>query len=147
MRHLLVLAATLSIAATAAAPAAEASEAEAPKAAPTILMSPVALPVVIDGRLANYIYVTLRLNLSPRADSAKLREKEPFFRDALLRAAYRTRLYRTDDPNMLDESRLRAAILGDAARIAGPGMVTGVQILRAQPQRFLPKPKTATAKG
>lgn len=117
-----------------------ASEAK-PKASPTVLMSPVALPVVIEGRLANYIYVTLRLQLSPRADAAKLREKEPFFRDALLRAAYRTPLQRADDPNAIDAAKLKAVVLRESAGIAGPGQVTGVQLLRAQPQRFLPKPQ------
>jgi len=120
-----------------------ASGGEEKKPSSTVLMSPVALPVIVDGRLANYIYITLRLQLAPKADSAKLREKEPFFRDALLRAAYRTPLHRPDDPNALDPVKLRAAILRESAAIAGPGQVVGYQLLRAQPQRYLPKPKTS----
>src|SRR3569623_1276651 len=87
-----------------AGPAA-ASEGKAKAAAPTVLMSPVALPVIVDGRLANYIYVTLRLNLGPKVDPATMREKEPFFRDALVRAAHRTALWRAGDPNVLDEAK------------------------------------------
>jgi hypothetical protein len=139
MRRLI---AALAAAAVLAGPAA-ASEAEGKKPSPTVLMSPVALPVIVDGRLANYIYVTLRLNLAPKADSAKLREKEPFFRDALLRAAYRTPLQKADDPNSLDPVKFRAAVLRESAAVAGPGQVVGFQLLRAQPQRFLPKPKPA----
>jgi hypothetical protein len=122
---------------------ASASEGQAPKAAPTVLMSPVALPVIIDGQLASYTYVTLRLNLSPKVDAAKVREKEPFFRDALVRAAHRTPLWKAGDPNSLDEVKLKAVILSESAAIAGPGSVTGFQLLRAQPQKYLPKPRPA----
>ena len=139
MRRLL---AALTILALAAGPAA-ASGGEDKKPSPTVLMSPVALPVIVDGKLANYIYITLRLNLSPKADSAKLREKEPFFRDALLRGAYRTPVQKADDPNALDPVRFRALVLSSSATVAGPGQVVGYQLLRAQPQRYLPKPKKA----
>ena len=137
MRRLL---AALLSAALVAGPAA-ASEPAGKKPSTTVLMSPVALPVIVDGKLANYIYITLRLNLSSKADSTKLREKEPFFRDALLRAAYRTPLHRADDPNALDPIKLRVAVMRESAAIAGPGQVVGFQLLRAQPQRYLPKPR------
>lgn len=143
MRRLL---AALVVLALAAGPAAASGAAEGKKPATTVLMSPVALPVIIDGKLANYIYITLRLNLSPKADSAKLREKEPFFRDAFLRAAYRTPLHKADDPNSLDPVKLRVTIMRESAAIAGPGQVIGFQLLRAQPQRYLPRPRPP-AKG
>ena len=145
MRRLL---AALMVFALAAGPAAASGAPEKKKPSSTVLMSPVALPVIVDGKLANYIYVTLRLNLSPKADSAKLREKEPFFRDALLRAAYRTPLHKPDDPNSLDPIKLRVAVMRESAAVAGPGQVVGFQLLRAQPQRYLPKPnKPAPPKG
>lgn len=114
--------------------AASAGEAASPSPVPTLLMSPLPLPVVEDGRLVNYIFVNLRLTLSPKADADKLREKEPFFRDALVRAAHRTRLAAANDNNRVDEPRLRAILLAESARIAGPGVVTGVQLVRADPQ-------------
>jgi hypothetical protein len=134
-----VFLASLVLAAALVARPAAASEGGTKAVAPTVLMSPVALPVIVEGRLANYIYVTLRLNLSPKVDAAKMREKEPFFRDALVRAAHRAPLWRAGDPNALDEAKLRAVILRESAVIAGPGSVTGYQLLRAQPQRYLPK--------
>ena len=137
MRRLLAAFVVLALAVSPAAASAPAEK----KPSSTVLMSPVALPVILDGRLANYIYVTLRLQLSPKADSSKLREKEPFFRDALLRAAYRTPLHRPEDPNTLDPVKLRAAVLRESAVIAGPGQVVGFQLIRAQPQRYLPKPR------
>ena len=127
--------------AVAAAPA-MAAAAEPAKGSPpaTLLISPLPLPVVQDGRLVNYVYVNLRLTLSPTADADKLREKEPFFRDALVRTAHRVRLAPPKDNNTIDEARLRAVILAQAARIAGPGKVTGVQLLRADPQHHVSNP-------
>jgi hypothetical protein len=106
-------------------------------------LQPVALPVVINGRLANYIFVTLRLTLSPRADAEKLRAQEPFFRDALIRGAYSRPLHQAADPNRVNEAALRGLVLSESARIAGPGMVVAVQLTRAQPQHYLPKPTPA----
>jgi len=123
-----------------------AASAEEKKAAPnpTVLMSPLALPIVVDGKLVNYIFVTFRLGLSSKADAAKLRLKEPYFRDALVRAGHRTPFVRSDNYTVLDDDRMKAALLREAALIAGPGMVVSVQIIREQPQHVdgLPKPKT-----
>jgi hypothetical protein len=130
--------AALMVFALAAGPAAASDELKKPSS--SVLMSPVALPVIVDGKLANYIYITLRLNLAPKADSGKLREKEPFFRDALLRAAYRSPLHKADDPNSLDPIKLRVAVMRESAAIAGPGQVVSFQLIRAQPQRYIPRP-------
>jgi hypothetical protein len=110
---------------------------------PTVLMSPVALPIVVDHRLVNYVFVTLRIGLSPNADPQKMRTKEPFFRDALVRAGHRQPFVRDDNYTLLDDDRLKASILHDATAIVGPGMIVSVQILREQSQHYdgLPKPK------
>ena len=107
-------------------------------------MSPVGLPVVVDGRLVNYVFVTLRLGLSGSADAPKMRAMEPYFRDALVRAAHRTPFVRDDNYAALDDVRLKAVLIREANAVAGPGSVVSVQILREQPQHFdgLPKPKT-----
>ena len=114
----------------------------APKRNPTVLMSPVALPIVADGRLINYVFVTLRLGLSPNADAPKLRAMEPYFRDALVRAGHRSPFVRPDNYTVLDDDRLKATVLRDAAALVGPGMVVAVQIVREQAQHYrgLPQP-------
>lgn len=125
--------------------AAGAGDKAAPAPNPTVLMNPLALPIVVDGRLVNYVYVTIRLQLSARADAPALRAKEPYFRDALVRAGYRTPFVRNDNYTVLDDDRMKAALLREAAAIAGPGMVVSAQIIREQPQHIdgLPKPKAA----
>jgi len=108
-------------------------------------LAPVALPIVVDGRLINYIFVYVRINLTGRADAPKLRDKEPYFRDALVRMAHRTPFTRFDDYTSADEGRLKAAMLAASNVIAGPGAVKSIQILSATPRRRtgLPTPKIA----
>jgi hypothetical protein len=109
-------------------------------------VSPVALPIIADGVLVNFVFVQLRLNLTPRADMTRLREKEPYFRDALVRMAYRTPFVRSDSYTKVDEKALTARMMAEAARIAGPGLIANVQI-QGEPQAKrvtgLPKPHAA----
>ena len=140
MRRTLIAACTLGLAALATASAAEEG---APAPNPTVLMSPVALPIVVDGQLVNYVFVTIRLGLSGKADAAKMRLKEPWFRDALVRAGHRSPFVRPDNYTLLDDNRMVAALLHEANAITGPGIVLSAQIIREQAQHYdgLPKPK------
>src|SRR5579871_5690410 len=95
----------------------------------SVELSTVALPVVQDGELVNYVFVSAKLVLTPRADAMALRDKEPFFRDALVRAGHRTPFVRPGDYNHLDDARLKATLFDLASAIAGPGNVQSVTIL------------------
>ena len=109
-------------------------------------LAPVALPVVVDGQLVNYVFVYVRINLTGSADMTRLRDKEPFFRDALVRAAHRTPFTRFDDYTKLDEAKLKAALLQAGNVIAGPGSIASIQIMPGGgPMRRngLPTPKLA----
>lgn len=86
-------------------------------------LQPVGLPIVVDGRLVNYVFVNVRLNLAANANTTKWREKEPFFRDALVRAAHRTPFTRPDDYQKVDAARLAAVLMREAGAIAGEGVV------------------------
>ena len=88
----------------------------------------------------------MRINLTPQADMPKWRDKEPYFRDALVKLGHRTPFTRYDDYTKLDEARLKVALYQAAAAIAGPDQIAGVQILPGGgPMRRtgLPKPKLA----
>lgn len=56
----------------------------------------VVTPVVRDGKLVNYLFVTVDVEFSDKADALKLRDRAHFLRDSLLRASHRTPLA---DPN------------------------------------------------
>lgn len=99
-----------------------------------VSISPVGLPVVLDGKVINYIFVTVRVELSPSANAAKLREREPYFRDALVRAGNRTPFTKTSNYTQIDEAKLKAALMRDAPAIAGAGAVRGVTVVSQAPK-------------
>ncbi|HWE46241.1 MAG TPA: hypothetical protein VG407_09455 [Caulobacteraceae bacterium] len=98
-------------------------------------LQPVAIPVVADGKLRNYVFVSVRLNLSARADPTALRAKAPYFRDALVRTSHRTPFAIPGDWTRIDEAALKASLFRQASVLAGPGVITGVVITSSQPQR------------
>lgn len=146
MRRRDLLAASVVLSASAGAASASAPPKEKEGDAPVgqyVDLAPIALPVLDGRRLKNYVFVSLRLNLAQRADPQKWRDKEPYFRDALVRAAHRTGLNAPTDWSQLDENRLKALMLAEATKIAGAGVVTRVTLNSPQaPQRRIGRPRT-----
>jgi hypothetical protein len=107
----------------------------------------VALPIIVDGRLVNYVFCSVRINLTPSADAQKLRQKEPFFRDALIRAAHATPFVSSQDYLSVDEAKLKAALLRDARAIAGAKDIVSVTVTKQAPRRRtgVPRPRAASA--
>jgi hypothetical protein len=99
-----------------------------------VAISPVALPVVVNNKVVNYVFVNVRIDLTASADSPRMREREPYFRDALVRAAHRTPFTLAGDYTKIDEARLKAAVMRDAVTIAGPNVIKGVQVLNQAPK-------------
>lgn len=106
-------------------------------------LAPVGLPIVGQGRLVNYAFVYVRLELSPSADPVRLRAKEPYFRDALVRLGHRTPLNRSDDYMRIDEARLRSALMREISAIAGPGAIRSVVVTSQTPRRRVTGPRKA----
>lgn len=127
------------IAASAVLPAALASgpalAGDEPSPGTSLAISGVGLPVIADGRIRNYVFVSLRLHLGGSATPESLRPKEAFFRDALVRAGYRTPFTVPDDWTRLNEAALSASLVRSAAAIAGRGAVTRVEIVSQAPRR------------
>jgi hypothetical protein len=109
----------------------------------SVQMAAVALPVIVDGRLVNYVFVTVKLELAPIADGALVRTKEPFFRDALVRAAHRTPFTLPADYIHLDAARIRAEILNDAVVILGRGVVHDARVIKQVPQHQIAPPRVS----
>ena len=106
-------------------------------------LQPVAMPIVVDGQLVNYVYVYVRVNLKGGVDPTKIRDKEPFFRDALVRDAHRTPFVVPGDWQKVDEAKLVAAMTRDAAAITGPGVVASVVVTSQSPQKPAMPPRPA----
>jgi hypothetical protein len=109
----------------------------------SVKLSPVGLPIIVDGRVVNYVFVTVVVDLTPGADVIALREKEPDFRDALVREAHRSPFVLPGDYNHLDQAKLKAAMFRDASAIAGPHAVRGIEVQNEQSQHFIHAPKPA----
>ncbi|HXA39575.1 MAG TPA: hypothetical protein VNW53_11285 [Phenylobacterium sp.] len=104
-------------------------------------LQPVAMPIVIDGRLVNYVFVYVRVNLKGGADIIKARDREPAFRDALVRDGHRTPFVLANDWSRIDEAKLIAAMTRDAAAITGPGVVASVSVTSQTPQKRVMPPR------
>ena len=104
-------------------------------------LQPVAMPIVVDGRLVNYVFVYVRVNLKSGSDVIKARAKEPFFRDALVRDAPRTPFVVPGDWQKIDEKKLVAALTRDAMAITGPGIVSSVIVTSQTPQKHVMPPR------
>ena len=108
-------------------------------------LSPVALPIVLNNRLINYVFVQVRINLSPSADGPKIREREPWFRDALVRAGHRTPFTKATDYTMIDEARMKATMMREAALITPARNLLSVSLISQTPKQRsrLPRPPAA----
>ena len=133
MRRRDLIAASAVLPALAAAPAA-ASDTPARSGA-SLNISGVGLPVIAGGRLRNYVFVSLRLHLGGSATPESMRLKEPFLRDALVRAGHRTPFVVEDDWTRVDAAALSASLMRSAASIAGRGAVVRVEVVSQAPRR------------
>jgi hypothetical protein len=113
-----------------------------PKGAPEddghVDVSPFAAPVIIDGRVVNYVFVSVRLHTAPGVDRDTLKRGEPRLREAMVRAAHRTALNPAGDRSTVDEARLAKLALAEAGRVAGPKAYTRAEVRKQTPQRRLP---------
>lgn len=108
-------------------------------------LAPIALPIVVNGRLVNYVFCSLRINLTPSADAAKVRTKEPWFRDAIIRAGHRTPFTLATDYTKVDEVRLKATLLREAGAIAGARNILSVTLTSQMPKQRARLPRPAAA--
>ncbi|GLK50058.1 hypothetical protein GCM10017620_30320 [Brevundimonas intermedia] len=136
-RRTLITTATLALAgaAAAASPTEASSGGKTPEAAPALGLPGLGLPVIADGRVRNYVFVSLKLHIGGGKTLEQMRLKEAFFRDALVKAAHRTPFTVPGDWTRLDEGRLSAAMIAAANTISGRGSVTRVEILNQAPRR------------
>jgi hypothetical protein len=107
----------------------------------TIQMETVALPIIVGGRLLNYVFVSIRLELMSKADGAAVRAKEQFFRDDLVRVGHRTPFVRMDDYTQVDEAKVRAELMRFASSVVGPGVLKNAVITKQVSQKNIATPR------
>ncbi|WP_313015041.1 hypothetical protein [Brevundimonas sp.] len=132
-RRTLIAAGTVALTGGLPHPAAASSEASAAPA--SLSIAGLGLPVIDGGRLRNYVFVALRLELGAGKTMEQIKPKEAFFRDALVRAAHRTPFTVPGDWTRLDERALSAALVSASAAISGRGSIRRVEIVSQTPRR------------
>jgi len=118
-------------------------EGDKEKEDPVIKLGSMALPIVVEGRLINYIFVELSLTLPPTGDVTAFAGKEPLLRDALVRAAHKQPLNKPGSYVLLDEGKVKAIVMREAVALVGKGKVASVAIGKQTPRNFVPPPKPA----
>jgi hypothetical protein len=88
-----------------------------------------AVPVVRDGQLVNYLFVSLRIQISPHVDLWRTREKAQFLRDALVRASHANALADPNDINKLNETLALQVYRAAAIQSLGAQAVAGISII------------------
>lgn len=142
-RRTLIAAGTVALTGAAAtASRAAASSSKAPVTAAALSIAGLGLPVIEGGRLRNYVFVSLRLELGAGKTVEQMKPKEAFFRDAVVRAAHRTPFTVPGDWTRLDERALSAALVSASAAIAGRGSVRRVEVVAQNPRRRSGMPTT-----
>ena len=117
------------------AAAAASPSAETPAQSASINLTGVGLPIIVGGRVRNYIFVVLKLHLGEGHALDAVKAKEPYLRDALVRAGHRTPFVLADDWNQLDAQALSASLIRSASTLIGRGAVTRVEVVSQTPRR------------
>ena len=94
-----------------------------------------AVPVVRNGQLVNYLFVSARIEIAANVDLWRTREKAHFLRDALVRASHANDLADAEDTDALNEARAIEVYRAAAARALGEGVVTRVAIVASYSSR------------
>lgn len=102
---------------------------------PMISLLSVGLPVIAEGRVRNYVFLNIRLHVAPNHDLAPLRLKEPYFRDALVKAAHRTPFTVAGDYSQLDTAAIGRVLTAAATSLVGRGIITRVEVVSQLPRR------------
>ncbi len=111
-----------------------AEEAKKDAADPSVKLASVGIPVFTGHTIDNYLFLSIKINLTPKGDETKLRDKEPYFRDALVRAAHKTSFAMPGHSDKLDEARFKAVMMQEWAPIAGPGAIASIEIVSQSPK-------------
>lgn len=88
-----------------------------------------AVPVVRNGELVNYLFVSIRIEVTNSVDLWRTRERAHFLRDALVRASHATDLVDPNDSNALNEARALQVYRAAAIQALGEEAVGPITIV------------------
>ncbi len=104
---------------------------------PSVRLASVGIPVMAGNEVVNYLFLSIRINLTAKANESKLRDMEPYFRDVLVRVSHAVSFGQADHSDRLDESRFKAQMMVEWSKITGAGMIKSIDVLSQSPKRHL----------
>jgi hypothetical protein len=103
-------------------------------------LSGVGLPILKDGKVINFVFIRARIQLNPGLTKPEIEAREPFIREGLVRAAYRTPLNTGTEYMAVDPKKFEAVLLKEARTALGANRVRSVELRdqKAQKRIFVP---------
>ncbi|WP_022698025.1 hypothetical protein [Euryhalocaulis caribicus] len=87
------------------------------------------VPVFEDGRLLNYVFVSVRLQVADGVDPWKVRGRTHYVRDAMIRAAHKQSLGADGNGRALDREKAAKVWMATANETLGGESITGIHFL------------------
>lgn len=101
----------------------------------TIEIQSVPAPVFMNGKLRNYIFLSVKLEMAKGQNVLAERERVHFVRDILVRNLHKTSIGKADKPDEIDEELTKKLVHASAAQVFGEKAVAAVTIVSADPLR------------
>lgn len=95
---------------------------------PTIYMPTLVAPVVVNGELHHYVFLSVTLELTSDQHKNMMLEKIPYIQDAFLREVHGPVIVKDNDPTLLDEDGLKGRLLRVSTAVAGPDIVKAIEL-------------------
>ena len=95
---------------------------------PTIQMPALVTPVVVNGELQHYVFLSITLELTSDEHKNMMLEKIPYLQDAYLREVHRASVAKHNDPKVIDEEGLKDRLMRVSATVVGPGIVKAITL-------------------
>lgn len=111
-----------------AASAPAAAKTEEASADRKVVAPNVVTPVVREGKLVNYLFVTVEVELADGANVMQLRDRAQFLRDSLLRATHRAALADPADDKRLNYAAAKPVLTAAANEALGAQNIKKVNI-------------------
>ena len=101
----------------------------------SVELNAIVFPVIIDGRLVNYLFINARLIVADGKDTWKFREKKHIIRDALLRATHRKSVHLEGYPGRLDQALAEKLCVEAANDVVGEEAFIGMSFQQVASQK------------
>ena len=85
-------------------------------------------PVVVNGELDHYVFLSVTLELTDPAHKKLMLDKVPYLQDAFLRDVHQVSIAKENDPTVVDDAGLRERLLRVSATVVGEQVVKAIEL-------------------